>query len=81
VLPAAGGDEEQLDGAVHAVPARVEEEAADGAAEGGAARLVRLDDLDALAAQPGGGAPQVGRLAAAVEALEGDEGAAHGRGS
>ena len=51
----------------------VQDEVADLVAERRAARLAGRDDLDALSDESLGEKPRLSRLAAAVEALEGDE--------
>src|SRR5262249_39109051 len=77
VLARAGEDEEELDDAVHRPPAGVEEDPPDGVAEWRAARLVGGEAGQAAPGEPRRRAPEMGGLAAPVEALEGDEEAGH----
>jgi len=81
VLTPAGEDEQQLDHAVDRPPPVVEEDGAQGVAERRPSRLVGDQMGDLAPGQPFGGAAQMGRLAAAVEALEGDEQGRHGEGT
>src|SRR5262249_31167720 len=73
VLAAAGEDDQELDRAVHAPPTRIEDHRAQSITQWRAARLMGHNVGYPQPVQPGRGTPQVRRLAAAVEALEGDE--------
>jgi hypothetical protein len=72
VLLARGEHQQQLGVGVHLL---VQQKFAQGFAERGAAGLAGDDDLVALPAQPVGDEIQMGALAGAVDAFEGDESA------
>ena len=80
VLAPAGEDQEELDDAVDLPPPRVEEDAAEGVAQGRAPRLVGHLAGHPLPGQPLGRPREMGGLAAAIQPLEGDESARHGGG-